>query len=47
MVIEYDVSSRDGLCDRDQLFAVWERGDVEALIARLIETLAGPGVISL
>lgn len=31
---------RDGLFDEDQLFAVWERPDVEALIARLAETLA-------
>lgn len=28
-------TARDGLFDTDQLFAVWERDDVEALITRL------------
>lgn len=31
--------SRDGLYDKDQLFAVYEMADVEALIARLQRTL--------
>ena len=39
MVIDYSTDFRDGLFDADQLFAVWERADVEALIARLQETL--------
>lgn len=38
--IDLDIQSRDGCFDYDQLFAVWERTDVEALIARLQETLA-------
>jgi len=33
--LDYDICGRDGLFDADQLFAVFERHDVEALIARL------------
>lgn len=33
------IVSRDGCFDSEQLFAVYERSDVEALIARLQETL--------
>lgn len=39
MKMDFDCSQRDGFYDEDQLFAVWERQDVEALIARLQETL--------
>jgi len=37
--MDFDCLSRDGCFDDDQLFAVWERADVEALIARLVRTL--------
>lgn len=37
--MDFHVEQRDGLFDKDQLFAVWERSDVEALITRLGETL--------
>lgn len=33
--LDLDCASRDGLFDKDQLFAVWERTDVEQLLARL------------
>lgn len=38
--VDYDVTSRDGYFDQDQLFAVWDRPDLEALIARLQRALA-------
>jgi hypothetical protein len=38
--VDLDSQGRDGCFDADQLFLVWERADVEALIARLRETLA-------
>lgn len=33
--MDFDCQGRDGCFDDDQLFAVWEREDVLALIARL------------
>lgn len=38
--VDYDFAGRDGLFDKDQLFAVWEPQDAEALIARLQQALA-------
>lgn len=38
--LEFNCTSRDGLFDADQLFAVFERQDVERLIACLQEALA-------
>jgi hypothetical protein len=38
--VDYDCGGRDGLFDQDQLFAVWDRADLEALIARLQRALA-------
>lgn len=35
VAMDFDVESRDGLYDADQLFAVWSREDVEGLIERL------------
>lgn len=37
--LDLNCEGRDGLFDRHQLFAVWEREDVEALISRLQQTL--------
>lgn len=37
--MDYDIESRDGLFDQDQLFAVWEADDVRNLIARLSRAL--------
>lgn len=37
---DYDFAGRDGLFDQEQLFAVWEPRDAEALIARLQQALA-------
>jgi len=37
--MDFDCMSRDGCFDDDQLFAVWERSDVEALITRLAQAL--------
>lgn len=33
--LDYDCAGRDGLFDQDQLFAVFDRADLEALIDRL------------
>ena len=33
--LHFNTQSRDGLFDADQLFAVWDRDDVEGLISRL------------
>lgn len=33
--LDLDCQSRDGLFEKDQLFAVWEKPDLEQLIARL------------
>lgn len=33
--LDLECESRDGLFDQDQLFAVWEAADVEALLNRL------------
>lgn len=38
--LHFWIVSRDGCFDPDQLFAVYERADIEALIFRLQETLA-------
>lgn len=35
LAMDFHVTHRDGLFDDDQLYAVYERADVEALIARL------------
>lgn len=35
--LDYDFAGRDGLFDRDQLFAVFSAADVDALIARLAQ----------
>lgn len=37
--MDFDFAGRDGMFDKDQLFAVWERRDVEALIKVLQGTL--------
>lgn len=37
--MDFNCMGRDGCFDDDQLFAVWERADVEALIVRLTQTL--------
>ena len=37
--MDFNCMGRDGCFDDDQLFAVWERADVEALIVRLTKTL--------
>jgi len=37
--LNFDYAGRDGLFDKDQLFAVWERKDVEQLIDRLQQAL--------
>lgn len=37
--LDFHIQSRDGCFDDDQLFAVWERSDVRALIERLQATL--------
>ena len=33
--MDFNTSGRDGLFNEDELFAVWEQADVDALIARL------------
>jgi hypothetical protein len=38
--LHFNTEGRDGMFDADQLFAVWERDDVEGLIARLQLALA-------
>lgn len=43
--LDYNCISRDGLYEPAQLFAVWERTDVEGLIARLQETLRVPAAL--
>ena len=37
--MDFDCQGRDGLFDEDQLFVVWEKRDIQALILRLNETL--------
>jgi hypothetical protein len=37
--LDYDICGRDGMFDKDQLFAVFERHDVKDLIARLTKAL--------
>jgi hypothetical protein len=37
--VDFDTVQRDGLFDLDQLFAVWDRADVEMLVNRLAESL--------
>ena len=37
--MEFDTSDRDGMFDKDQLFAVWEKQDVQRLIDRLQKCL--------
>jgi hypothetical protein len=40
--MDFACEGRDGCFESDdQMFAVWERADVEALIARLSATLTG------
>lgn len=38
--MNFDIESRDGCFEDDQLFAVWEPADITALITRLQEALA-------
>lgn len=38
--LDFDCQQRDGCFDQDQLFAVWERADVDALIDRLRTAVA-------
>jgi hypothetical protein len=38
--LDYNIVCRDGYFDEDQLFAVFDRSDTEALIARLQRALA-------
>lgn len=38
--LDYECDGRDGLFDEDQLFAVWERDDLQRLLARLRTALA-------
>lgn len=43
--VDYEYCGRDGLFDDDQMFAVWDKADVMALIARLQKALGdGYGV---
>ncbi|MUO85554.1 hypothetical protein [Agrobacterium vitis] len=37
--VDYNVAGRDGLFDDDQLFLVWEKDDLERMIARLNQAL--------
>jgi hypothetical protein len=37
--MDFENVSRDGMYNKDQLFAVWDRRDVEQLIATLQQTL--------
>lgn len=37
--VDYDSAGRDGLFDKDQLFAVWSEDDHVALIAVLVKAL--------
>jgi hypothetical protein len=41
VAMDFDCQMRDGLFDADQLFAVWEPGDVAALVARLNKCVQG------
>lgn len=38
--MDFDVEMRDGCFEHDQLYAVWENADVEALIKRLQRCIA-------
>ncbi|QLG96598.1 hypothetical protein HZF02_32220 (plasmid) [Pseudomonas yamanorum] len=38
--LDFNTQCRDGMYDADQLFAVWEREDIEGLISRLGMALA-------
>lgn len=38
--MDFDCQGRDGCFESEQLFAVWERPDVEGLIARLQQALS-------
>ena len=40
IAMDFDTSMRDGLFEDKQLFAIYERPDIEALIARLQRCLA-------
>lgn len=35
--LSFDVGARDGCFERNQLFAIWDEADIDALIARLQE----------
>ena len=39
MPVDFELTGREGLFDHEQLFAVYERADVEILIERLKNTL--------
>ena len=40
--VDLECQGRDGLYDADQLFAVWESADIEALISRLQKCVGAP-----
>lgn len=40
LAMDFNCESRDGLFEPGQLFAVWEKADVEGLIARLQQCVA-------
>lgn len=39
IALDFDCQARDGLYDKDQLFAIWEPDDVRALITRLEDSM--------
>lgn len=39
LTMDFSCEARDGMFEPDQLFAVWEKADVEGLIARLQQCL--------
>jgi len=38
VTVDFEGTSREGLFDKEQLFAIYEKEDVEKLIKRLLET---------
>jgi hypothetical protein len=38
--LDFDTEGRDGMFDDEQLFAVWDKQDIEGLIERLKQTIA-------
>jgi hypothetical protein len=39
LLMDFDDTYRDGMFDNDQLFAIWEQCDAEALLRRLDEAI--------